>query len=928
MTTRAQKPRTRRRPAAARPRRIAAALAVTAALLLPSGCVPGPEEVVAHRGLQSVDIRLGPDGAITEIDDTIVLAGEDPSRTQSNRRSHEPGEVIDEVPLRVQTSYRSDTGSGSRLSDLEGYTGRVEITFSIENLTVAPQALEYDAAGQSRTRQALVGVPFTVAAATTLPGVSPSRVLTVRPDDSGPATDGMVSRTEEGDALVQWAAMLAPPAGIAGTDFTLVADVADFTVPQFDLTAQPGLSTEPGLGGTLDAAFDSSPASQLELERRTIEVIVEVNEILSEASGTLVDIRTNLDASSASLGVRSAEDLRNSTAAIGSSAQALQGQLDGLQQDLAGSLEASDSVVLEQLNATVAAVEQILGDTSAPPPAWANNGEGCAASPAAPTPPPGVYGGIQHLGAALEAYAGAVGACREQLRTELQRSLGPQEPTVENCTEPSATCALFGASLAVNSAFAQFIADGQSIAASLRPELVGAVSQDLDEVSAAVDAVATESEALGATGSTTSPSPGPSVDLDAQLNALRDSLRSLDETSGSLEDSLATVHDAARQAHAELGPVEQAGSIQAQNAELADRLCGLLAPDSAAQAGLSVEEVESLRAYLTDQPCPGSGAAGPLPPPPGYSAPMDQRLAQQASAWQQILAMTDPSGEGVAAKLAAFRSGLRDALAQLEVIGTAPGQGRDTADRLARLQETVADLQTRRDELDESFTALEEQQNELGPAITEAFAQAGSSASESVSAIIDEQTRIVSEDNATRLDRVDEMFRGSVEGLNASADGIREQGTQAVESNRGQAAAAQQAAAAIPQRTQASLRGIATAVDASTRDAEAVQARLVADLGEVMLDLGTPAPGAPGILGAMATSAARVGTADYQLALATQSAAAYANVRAEDVDGILLRQAQIDASFAAAAEMSPFQMQIGEGTDMRTVYSFHIGGEA
>lgn len=902
--------------------RALSATVIVAALLATSGCTFNEnEEIVAGRGMQSVDIQMSTDGAITEIGSTTVLVGENLSQTSTKSDSYNPRQVLDDVPLRIQTAYRSANGTGSDLAELQGYTGRVEITFSIENLTVAPQQLEYDAAGQSRTQEALVGVPFTLSASTTLPGISPSQIITEDPDGTGAVTDGVLSRAQNGNAVVQWASLLAPPTGIAGTDFTLVADVTNFTLPRFDLTAQPGLTTDPTLSGTIDAAFNASPASQLELERRTIEVITDVNKILSDASTTMFEIRSNLDATSQSLGVRTTEDLKNSTASIATSAQALQEQLGSLQGDIATRLEASNEITLQQLDATVTAVDQILGDTSAPPSNWTPGAEGCSIAP--PQQDGGastIYASVQQLSAALDAYATAADTCREQIRTELQRAIGPAEPNQQNCTEPSSTCALFNASLAINGAFAQFIADGQSIVVSLKPELLDAVTRDFSTMSATIDTIAAEAAGLQQPGSTPAPD-------EAALTQLRTSLDELLTTMDTTSTSLSTVHSAAQQASAEIGIADGSGSIQSQSAELATKLCALLTPEAAEGAGMTVEQVEALRAYLTEQPCPESGTTGTLPPPPGYIAPLDQRLAQQASAWHEIMNLTDPAGQGIAGELANLKTQLTTARAQLDALQNGTGE-QDEAARIARLQKAISALAAQRDTMNGSLTTLEEQQAALGPAITEAFENASSAASESITAIIDEQIRVVAASSTEQLDHVDEIFTGSVQGLQSSAEAIQGQSVQAIEDNRAQAtAAAEQARASIPQQTENSLRGIALNIDSSTRDAEAVNATLVADLGKVMIDLGLPAPGAPGILGSMSTSAVKVGSADYQLALATQSANAYANVRAEDISGILLRQAQIEASIASGSEMPPFQMDVGDATKMQTSYSFHIGGD-
>ncbi|BDZ49535.1 hypothetical protein GCM10025867_17760 [Frondihabitans sucicola] len=101
---------------------------------------------------------------------------------------------------------------------------------------------------------------------------------------------------------------------------------------------------------------------------------------------------------------------------------------------------------------------------------------------------------------------------------------------------------------------------------------------------------------------------------------------------------------------------------------------------------------------------------------------------------------------------------------------------------------------------------------------------------------------------------------------------------------------------------------------------------LTGDLNRVMLDLGDRKVNGSGILGAMTTSAAKADSADYQLALASQNAAGYANVRADDVAGILLRQAQFRASLDAATSLPAFRFDVPTGASSTTLYTFRVGG--
>ena len=122
--------------------------------------------------------------------------------------------VVDQLPVRILTSYRTDKGSGTDLDDLKGYSGRVAIDLSAQNLTARRQDLTYDLAGRSRSTTAQVGAPLTVVASAALPGTDPATVGTATPDATTGArkdlgtTNGDLSRSADGTTQVQWASIL------------------------------------------------------------------------------------------------------------------------------------------------------------------------------------------------------------------------------------------------------------------------------------------------------------------------------------------------------------------------------------------------------------------------------------------------------------------------------------------------------------------------------------------------------------------------------------------------------------------------------------------------------------------------------------------------------------------------------------------------
>ena len=82
--------------------------------------------------------------------------------------------------------------------------------------------------------------------------------------------------------MVQWATVLAPPRSGASTTLRLVAEVKDFQVPAFDVAVQPGLNTDLSADGVLAGAFSSGAGSEMELQRRTISLVSDVNTVLTQ----------------------------------------------------------------------------------------------------------------------------------------------------------------------------------------------------------------------------------------------------------------------------------------------------------------------------------------------------------------------------------------------------------------------------------------------------------------------------------------------------------------------------------------------------------------------------------------------------------------------------------------------------------------------
>lgn len=920
----------------------AIAMAGVAAVVL-AGCTSS-DRPVEHpsRILQTVDTRLAADGSITAISDTAIAVGQHDS--SSSVTQHDAAEASRDLPLRVTTQYTTSKKSGTDLQDLAGYSGRVEIDLTVENLTVRSRNLTYDVAGASRTTPALVGAPFSIAASTVLAGTAPSHVVTDSAD-AGAATDGVVSANGDGDAVVQWGRLLAPPTSGASSTLHLVADVDDFAAPSFDLAAQPGISTDLSSTGVVNAAFGSDTDSELALQRRTIDLISQVNEVLARAGSTITEVRSNLESTSSTLGVRTAERLKESSTSLASTMQSLSGQLGSLESDLGGTVGATRSTVLQQLQETTTSLDALLGDTSATVPVPAIDGAGCAAVPQPATGAPSVYGNLLRVSAQLAGYAEASEACKQQVSAQLAASVGPSDPTAVTCAaEPaktSLTCALYASSTTITQALAGLVATGDALAAGLEPQL----AQDaiasygrLDQQLAGIDTV------LAALGEGAGEDAG---DTAAGLQMLADRIQAARASVTPIADQIRAVHaqaDGARAVIGNAGDSVFSRSMQAQNAALAARICQMVAPTAPAVPGgdpsgvlpglptlpgLTEQQADELRSYLTTAPCVDEGDGRTLSAPSPFDQPMDARLADQTARWDAVVAQTDldDTGSGLGAAIGTLDRGLQavdDARVALRD-SLASGQG-TVSGALQQLQAASAATNAAGDQLERQLTAVKTDQDALAQKVKTAFADADADTAEKIDALIGQQVRDVSTQAASSNASVLAAFDQSIAGLRTTSTDVTSGAKGTIDEQRGKLERENAAlASAVDEQTEQSLARIDASTSASTRDVEGASTLLTGDLNRVMLDLGDRQVNGSGILGAMATSAAKADSADYQLALASQNAAGYANVRAEDVAGILLQQEQFRASLDAATALPAFRTDVPKGATSTTLYTFTIG---
>ena len=329
-------------------------------------------------------------------------------------------------------------------------------------------------------------------------------------------------------------------------------------------------------------------------------------------------------------------------------------------------------------------------------------------------------------------------------------------------------------------------------------------------------------------------------------------------------------------------------------------------------------------------------AADKLQAPEGYGQAMDERLNNQARAWDEVIKETDL--QNPTTPLAQNAKGFSDqvnsldsALSSVEkaYAGEGDDQNRDRDDRQNdpnSLDEKLKSLTSASDELGKNLDELSSQHSELSEALKNAFKDSADETSKNINNLISQEIRQVSAQGSAGADTIQNSFTSSIYGLaEASNVIVRDAGNSLEAQRRDIAGKVENLKASLDGVTQSSLEQLDARTGNASRDLAGASVLLADDLNKVILDLGDSRVDGSGLLGALKTNAAKAGAADFQLALASQNAQGYTSVRAEDIAAVQLRQAQFKASLEKLKSLPSFHLPDGGKAEVKVVYTFHIG---
>ena len=326
-------------------------------------------------------------------------------------------------------------------------------------------------------------------------------------------------------------------------------------------------------------------------------------------------------------------------------------------------------------------------------------------------------------------------------------------------------------------------------------------------------------------------------------------------------------------------------------------------------------------------------AADKLQAPEGYGQAMDERLNNQARAWDEVIKETDL--QNPTTPLAQNAKGFSDqvnsldsALSSVEkaYAGEGDDQNRDRQNDPNSLDEKLKSLTSASDELGKNLDELSSQHSELSEALKNAFKDSADETSKNINNLISQEIRQVSAQGSAGADSIQNSFTSSIYGLaEASNVIVRDAGNSLEAQRRDIAGKVENLKASLDGVTQSSLEQLDARTGNASRDLAGASVLLADDLNKVILDLGDSRVDGSGLLGALKTNAAKAGAADFQLALASQNAQGYTSVRAEDIAAVQLRQAQFKASLEKLKSLPSFHLPDGGKAEVKVVYTFHIG---
>lgn len=880
------------------------------------------------RAVETINVSLGADGTINDIQTTYTNISLTPNQSDisTTKESYSPAIDAKRLPVRISTSYTTTEKSGSNLTDLRQANGRIRIDLQIHNLTVKPETITVDANGQSLKRRELIGTPLTVVASTTLPG-APAQVVTSEIPEIGATTNGVVSQDAEGNTIIQWATVLAPPAFQASGHFSLVVDANNFAVPSFAISVQPGIIADASSTRLFEDALHPENTPEARLTADTINVLTQARDVFTESGKTLNDVRELLENSANTIGVRTISDLQASNSRIQGSAKGLSSTLKSLDSALHAEINATDSTLSHGLNITTNKVRTLLGNIEQAPPTLLAEVDHATCEVKLKNDsdyqPQGVYGMLLNLNATMDAYAKASNECHAKVVASLLEELGPETPDTQSCQSApnTMTCTLFTASESIRKSVNELKNNSQASLEQLRAlpvlDLAGQLDstkgslgklQELHEKLAAapyLEGVRDAEDDISRTGS--------------ELGEIISEIEAADSAMNNLLNEITYTHDQLRSS------TENGVNELQQAREDIKRAVKLICESTADDPFSEAHEIVSI---LTNSGCDATvedydnseqAVYARINRAAEHFQNIDKQLPTSLDEHRALLVPTLERIRAVHERLSGEIDILKNSTDAQDI--TRQNELNDLATLLNGAEEQTAALSpyvsTLNQELGHVITDVEKQiarsEENVEAVATKAISEASAQArSASVAFGEDSSARI----SATLL------------ALVVTSNAIRENGKIALGEAMQQTDTENKALSAeLTAKLGTSARAVSQRVDAAVKDSDAAATLLQEDINRVLADIGENKDKGTGLLGTVATSNAQLKLADLQMARASINTENFTNTQRGSVNEQLMRSAQIRQSMVRLEKFKRFTTASRMDDSVGSVFNFHISGE-
>ncbi|MFC5370038.1 hypothetical protein [Arcanobacterium bovis] len=838
----------------------------------------------------------------------------------------EESQVVEDLPVRIITSYSSKASSGTHLSKIDGNDGTTRFDIDIQNITAKPQAISYDSNARNQSVTELVSLPLTAIASVRLKGVSPSSVV-IADKGAGASpmsgvTNGVVSVDKEGNTIVQWAAVLAPPVLSGEAVFSLVLDGQDVKVPQFDVAIQPGFT------GELTQASDSTSET---LVSKTIETLSQVGTVLGESGKALSDARLMLAESANNIGHQTISDLNESSRRIVSSGKTLSVSLISLEQSLSSQLHSTGNTVLGELQNTTNQMIDLLGDPKQPIPHVSVASDTCKmeidpSEDQKLSSTHSVLGVIANLAARLDAYANVSDSCKENIRLEINSLLGPINPTENECKTDSVslTCNIRHGAETFDAAIKSNLADSMRAVSVISADPTASAVTKMEQLTADIELLKQREAEL-------------SVSL--KSDTIDSATQSLQNSLNSIKNSLSVVKN-------QISIVEQTLNTEANDNASQENQIQALKKTICIESGQTIESAtgtvknpasisqtvaESMLRILSETRCPSiDTATDGARYITTASSSIEGYASKQKTAVEDLQKLLGVNGESLSVKenLEKITTSLNSAQQNLDSLQQAHGtNSADVWMHISALNNSITAISTLEADVAKQVVDINNRREGLKADLEQILSAGSAGLDQANKTQMDQSVNAI---NGTREDVIS-MNSGMIDGLSSdlrrTAQKVYGDGLAAVNGVAGGIKRLNDGLGSTTiDKLSKSSQVMSGMLGDAVRDSDGAYQLLSQDILRVLADIGTNASNGGGLLGVIAASDGQLGVTDVKLSTSTSAMSSFENLQRAQLDQYFMRQAQLRAALARLENQNS-GAQSQQHSVSKGIYSFEIGSD-